>query len=49
MLSAVMLICSKSPVYAVLSLVSAFLNGVGLFVVLEAELLAFYCCWYMWV
>ena len=41
MLSAVMVICSKSSVYAVLSLVSAFLNVAGLFVVLGAELLAF--------
>ena len=41
LLSAVMVICSKSSVYAVLSLVSAFLNVAGLFVVLEAEFIAF--------
>ena len=41
MLSAVMVICSKSSVYVVLSLVSAFLNVAGLSVVLGAELLTF--------
>ena len=41
MLLVVMFICSKSSVYAVLSLVSTFLNVVSLFVVLGAELLTF--------
>jgi len=41
MLLAVMVICSKSSVYAVLSLVSAFLNVTSLFVVLGIEFIAF--------
>jgi len=41
LLSAVLVICSKSSVYAVLSLVSAFLNVAGLFVVLGVEFIAF--------
>ena len=43
MLSAVMVICSKSLVYVVLSLVNAFLYVVGLFVVLRVELLVGIC------